>query len=136
MAEVPKKCVPKQLEAHILPFNWHVERVWALSCPVIDTPFVKWQHLLDLPLWSSRMGQGLLFDISPRSVLADPQLAPHHFTRIERADTDYPIDTLVYGDQEWILDGVHRLAKLSGQGCNQIRVRRHPQTIVGQIQCM
>ncbi len=39
-------------------------------------------------------------------------LCLHQDQRVQRADTPIPIDMSCYNDRHWILDGVHRLAKL------------------------
>lgn len=54
---------------------------------------------------------------SPRSVLAQPNIAPHHTTRIQRADLDFP---LIYLEDEGIIDGMHRLARAYQEGREKV----------------
>ena len=125
--------VPPELRRHILPFDWDVRRVWRLDTPARPIPRVELDYLLDLPLWSSRPQSGMLFDLAPRAVLDDPQLAPHQYRRVVEADTAYPIDMLQYAGGRWILDGVHRLAKLFFRGDGRAAVRLHPASVIPLI---
>jgi hypothetical protein len=127
------KSLPDILTNHILPFDWDVRLVWQESVEVVIRPLVDFAYLLDLPLWSSVPNQGMLFDISPRKVIDHPQRSPHQYERIQKADTDFPIDLLRYQEREWILDGVHRLAKLFIIGAESARVRVHSDGIISRI---
>jgi hypothetical protein len=127
------KNIPATLTGHILPFNWDVRRVWAQKAKVCVLPLADFDGLLDLPLWSSVPNRGMLFDLLPREVVAVPQKAPHQYRRILAANTEFPIDLLSYRGRRWILDGVHRLAKLSLIGVEVVSVRCHPEAIIPQI---
>jgi hypothetical protein len=127
------KAIPAILADHILPFNWDVRRGWEQTAEVSVHPRVDFDYLLNLPLWSSVPGRGMLFDISPREVMAFPQKAPHQYRRILEGNIEFPIDLLSYRGRQWILDGAHRLAKLALIGREGVTVRCHPETIIFKI---
>ena len=127
------KALPKILTDHILPFDWDVRRVWEMEREVTVRPVSDFAYLLDLPLWSSVPNRGMLFDISPREVLESPQRSPHQYERVLGADVGFPIDLLFYQEREWILDGVHRLAKLHLMGVDRVRTRLHPEEVIPRI---
>lgn len=124
------KKVPSLLKQHILPFNWEVESVWALNTQPREALRTQFDYLLRLPLWSSKPNVGLLFDLCPIEVLNNPGVAPHQHQRIKASDTLYPIDFAVSDGRYWILDGVHRLAKLYRQNMVEINIREHPLELV------
>ncbi len=128
-----EKHVPAELTEHILPFNWDVRRLWELEAAVTQRPLVNFEYLLNLPLWSSRPNQGMLFDISPRVVMDFPEKSPHQTQRIHSARIDFPIDLLQYQGREWVLDGVHRIAKLSMIGEVVVNIRIHDETVIPKI---
>lgn len=125
--------VPEALRDHILPFDWEVTLVWAEECSVESVPRARFDYLLELPLWSSRRGGGMMFDLSPMAVLADPRCCPWQWERIQGADLQFPLDFLVYLERPWILDGVHRLAKAYQLGWDEVSVRLHPETVLPRI---
>lgn len=122
------KRIPDSLKPHILPFNWDVRQVWALATPAVRVVRCQYDYLLDLPLWSSVQGCGMLFDISPMAVIRDPAASPYQTGRIAQTDICHPLDFLLYGGHSWILDGVHRLAKHHILGSETIMARFHPPT--------
>lgn len=125
--------VPQALRHHILPFDWDVRRVWRLDTPARPIPRAELDYLLDLPLWSSKPKSGMLFDLAPRAVLEDARAAPHQYRRVCEADTSYPIDMLEFDGARWILDGVHRLARLYLEGAEVVSLRLHPAEVVPLI---
>jgi hypothetical protein len=127
------KVLPDILADHILPFDWDVRRVWTQEAVVSRWPIADLAYLLDLPLWSSVPGRGMLFDISPREVLASLERSPHQHLRVLQADVAFPIDLLRYQERHWILDGVHRLAKLALVGEHFVNVRIHSEAIIPRI---
>jgi hypothetical protein len=127
------KRVPSEIEEHILPFNWDVRRVWELDAAIVLRTLESFDYLLDLPLWSSRPKCGMLFDIAPREVLASPGISPHQTQRIHDSRIEFPIDLLRYQGRDWVLDGVHRLAKLIAIGEKTVRVRVHDETVIPRI---
>jgi len=127
------KSLPDILTDHILPFDWDVRRVWEMEREVTVRPVSDFACLMDLPLWSSVPNRGMLFDISPREVIDSPQRSPHQYERVLGADVGFPIDLLLYQEREWILDGVHRLAKLFLIGAESAKVRVHSEGIIPLI---
>ena len=127
------KTIPPKLKHHILPFNWDVTKIWSLPAPISQESIQTYTYLLELPLWSSVPGKGMLFDTSPMDVLNQPARFPHQTQRIQQADISYPIDFIIYQQRKWILDGVHRLAKYYNHNAIQIPVRIHPKTIIPLI---
>jgi hypothetical protein len=127
------KNIPTELRDHILPFNWDVTKVWSLDVKVVDVLISKFEYLLNLPLWSSVGGKGMLFDLKPMSVISNPSISPYQAERLSITDTTYPIDFLIFNDRPWILDGVHRLAKLYSRGEAKVRTRFHPESSLPMI---
>ncbi len=127
------KIIPDILADHILPFDWDVHLVWEEAAEVFPRPLTDFDYLLDLPLWSSVPNRGMLFDISPREVIAFPQRSPHQYQRVLKANIIFPIDLVHYQEREWILDGVHRLANLYLMGTDFVSVRLHSNAIIPQI---
>tara|TARA_Y100000588_G_scaffold354235_1_gene408295 strand:- start:139 stop:573 length:435 start_codon:yes stop_codon:yes gene_type:complete len=119
------KHVPEILKDHILPFNWNVTKVWSLNADVDLVSRSRFDYLLDLLLWSSGPGKGMLFDIAPMAVIQNPMASPHQTKRLATTDISYPLDFLMYSGRPWILDGMHRLAKLYVEGSELIEVRFH-----------
>ena len=128
-----EKRIPDVLKYHILPFDWDVKSVWALESQVIEEKRSKLDYLLHLPLWSSIPNKGMLFDITPIEVITDPRRSPHQTERIEKTDESYPIDMLHFEGKLWILDGVHRLAKLFRSDTDLVRLRVHPDSVIEKI---
>ena len=127
------KYVPPALTDHLLPFNWDVRKVWGLVAPVSEIAISEFSYLLELPLWSSVPNQGMLFDISPAEVICDPSASPYQTQRLADADTRFPIDLLLLNDRRWVLDGVHRIAKLSTLNVPCVHVRVHTASIITLI---
>jgi len=128
-----EKQIPELLKDHILPFDWDVKSVWSLDSQIIEEKRSKLDYLLHLPLWSSVPNEGMLFDITPIEVITDPRRSPHQTERIEKTDESYPIDMLHFEGKLWILDGVHRLAKLFRSGSDVVRMRVHPDSVIQKI---
>jgi len=127
------KRIPGTLKDYILPFNWDVKTVWSLEAPTRKVNRSSLDYLLHLPLWSSIPGKGMQFDISPLEVIQDPTRSPHQAKRIENTDTIYPIDMIELEGKLWILDGIHRLAKLYVLGVDYICVRIHHASVIEKI---
>lgn len=119
------KRFPRILNEHILSINWDVRKVWALESPVKLVERLEYDYLLDLPLWSSVQGKGMLFDISPMTVIKNPMASVYQTERLKSTITKYPLDFLMYCGRPWILDGVHRLAKLYMTGEKFAKIRIH-----------
>ena len=127
------KSIPVELQTHILPFNWDVKLVWSLSTSIQEIGREEFDYLLALPFWSSVPNFGMLFDVSPIEVIKRPNRFPHQYRRILQADTKFPIEIIEYSNRNWILDGVHRLAKMYLKDNEIIKVRIHPSDVIPVI---
>lgn len=127
------KLIPKILKVHVLPFNWDVNKVWALEAPVHHIPCSEFEYLLELPLWSSVPKHGLLFDISPMDVIRDPNLSIYQTERLNQTKLEYPVDILAIEGRRWILDGVHRIAKHFMSNSPTLPVRVHSEKVISTI---
>ena len=125
--------MPLSLRRVIPPFDWDVRAVWALDAPTVVVPRTELDPLLTLPMWSSRRGCGPLFDLVPLDVLADPALHPRHRDRIEAADVRFPLDFLLQDGDRYVLDGLHRLARLHRDGVTEVSVRHHGPAVADRI---
>lgn len=125
--------IPAQLQCHILPFDWEVSQVWAVECSVRTVPRRDFDYLLELPMWSSRRGEGMLFDLTPMEVITNPDQCRWQWERVQAADMQYPLDFLCYQNRPWILDGVHRLAKAHQAGITEISIRIHDEELLPRI---
>ncbi len=127
------KKVPVSVRDVILPFNWDVEVVWALGAPVTIEKRTDFDYLLYYPLWSSKSGLGMLFDLSPMTVIDYPNASDYQKGRLTNTDTSFPIDVIELEGQTWLLDGSHRLAKLYMDGREEVMVRRHTEAVLDAI---
>lgn len=127
------KEIPEALLEHILPFNWKVEEVWKLTAEVIVAERTEFDYLLELPLWSSEAGRGMLFDIAPIEVIRDPGRSPYQTQRLANTQLGYPLDFLLADGRRWILDGAHRLAKHYQLGDPSVAIRFHDESVIPRI---
>lgn len=127
------RSIPEPLRDHILARDWDVRRAWTLETEAQVVPLQRLTYLLELPLWSSVPGRGMLFDLCPADVLADPNRCPRHTRRIEDADLAYPLDFALVDGRAWILDGVHRIARASELGLDTVRIRQHHERALADI---
>jgi hypothetical protein len=127
------KIIPPNLKNYILPFDWDVRKVWALPTQVTSQKTLDFEYLLDLPLWSSIKGCGMLFDLSPNEVIQNPLISPYQAERLSAADISFPLDFLLHQGRTWVLDGVHRLAKHKLIGNLVVEVRFHDESSISEI---
>jgi len=127
------KDIPEALKRHILPFNWDVRKVWALAATTQQIPCGEFRHWMELPLWSSVPGRGLLFDTRPVDVIRDVKHSPYQTQRLYQACLDFPVDILILEDKRWILDGIHRIAKHFMLNSTTIPARFHDESVIPQI---
>ena len=119
------KDVPDHMKELVLPFDWDVRRVWALEASVEKVALQRVQFLLESPFWSHNPTRFTDFDLRPMDVLCGAIRSEYHLGRIDEADTSHPIDLIDHDARLWILDGVHRVAKLYRRGRRSVRMRRH-----------
>ncbi|RXJ72845.1 hypothetical protein CS022_13400 [Veronia nyctiphanis] len=122
------KKIPEALQGFLLPYNWDVTKVWALDAPSQQLHIDTLAFMFELPFWSSVKGE-MRFDVKPIDVLNDPSLHPHQWQRVIQADLRYPIDLIYSNNRYYILDGLHRLARLKQQGLTTVKVRIHSPNI-------
>ena len=105
--------------------GWNEKEVWELKFPTETVPIEVLTWHFDIPFWNSDNGW---YDLTPRQVLENPSCFGNHVERIEQADTNYPIDICSNPKtKKWtILDGLHRLAKLSLHSIPTANVRKIP----------
>jgi len=123
------KPLPRELRDFYFPFNWNLERLWALDVPSQVWQLEKLRWHFDIPIWSSERGK-MLFDLCPSSVLRSPSAYPRHDRRIDVSDISFPIDLMFSVDRHVILDGVHRLAKYEKLGVKDVLVRDIPRALI------
>jgi hypothetical protein len=113
----------KIIERYLYAFDWDIEAIWALDLPVEEKPIADLAWMLETPVWFGPDGP---YTLSPNAVAADTQTHAREYVRAMRADTKYPIDIAWHADRWVILDGVHRLLRLSREGATTVRVRVVP----------
>ena len=125
-----KRKVPDIIRKVGLDFSWDAEDVWKLDVPVetILASDLTWHF--DIPYWSKPRG---FYDLTVPDVLDDPVTYHEEHARIKNADTAYPIDIMWQNDRWVILDGLHRLVKLVGEGESEVRVRKVPRSMIPLI---
>jgi len=129
------KEVPKPLPAHIVPyafdFRWDNELVWKLK---VDTEVMPVDELLwhfDVP-WLHTEGER--FNLTPTDILQHPDLYPQQYERTMQSDASFPIDIMENKGRWLIMDGLHRLMKLTHGGATTVIVRKIPRELVSQIE--
>ncbi|MCP4267861.1 MAG: hypothetical protein GY777_20210 [Candidatus Brocadiaceae bacterium] len=117
------KYLPPEMSDWYFPFNWDVNAIWNLEGSIEQRGIKELGWHLEKPFWSSERGKGMLFDLKPGDVLANPDKSFYHSTRIKNADVSYPVCLTTYKGIEIIIDGIHRLAKLASDGVQTIEVK-------------
>ena len=113
--------------------KWTATHLWQLELPVVTIPRKALEWHLDYPFWPTAPPEHI-FDLRPRDVLLNPGLHPHHHRRILEAETSYPLEVGVLGSTTVILDGIHRLAKLSRESGTDASVRYVPSQYVTKLE--
>ena len=121
-----KKHVPPHMKELLLPFNWDVRRVWERSATHETVPIGELHFLLTNPFWSRNRDSFTDFDLCPMDVLSGRLKSENHRDRIQRANTYFPLDFIEDNQRLWIVDGIHRLAKLYQRKCPDVQIRKHP----------
>lgn len=88
--------------------GWRMDALRRLRLPVRETPVAGLTWLLDLPVWQA---YGRHFAVTPRQVMAAPDVLAHQHERAMAADLEYPIHLCPWRGRTVILDGFHRLFK-------------------------
>lgn len=103
-------------------FDWSEEKVWALDVPVTELEIGEliWHFAISF-LWENGV-----YNLTPQEVIDNPEAHRQEYERTMRADTSHPIDIMENKGRWLILDGLHRLMKLSIEGAKTIKVRIIP----------
>lgn len=125
-----QRAVPDVIKQVGLDFSWDAEDVWELDVPTEMIPASELTWHFDIPFWSKPGG---FYDLSVNEVLAQPDKFPEEYSRIQAADTIHPIDIMDQDGRWVILDGLHRLVKLVGQGSSEVAVRKIPRSMIPLI---
>ena len=110
------------------PFDWDLDRLWALDVPTETRDISELQWHFDVPIWAS--AKGMHWNLCPIEVLRNPGRYPRHDARIDDADLSHPIDMMFTIDRFAIIDGVHRLAKYETLGITDVNVRIIPRGMI------
>jgi hypothetical protein len=111
-------------------FSWDERKVWLLDVPVEDIPISELTWHFAIPFWSKPGG---FYDLKAQDVINDPDKYKVEYDRTMQADTSHPIDIMLWRGRWLILDGLHRLVKLSIQGAETVKVRKIPKSAIPLI---
>ncbi len=111
-------------------FDWDESKVWLLDVLVTEIPIGELAWHFEIPFWCEG---DAVYNLKPADVIAHPDAHKPEYNRIMTADTNYPIDIMKNKGRWLILDGLHRLVKLSIQGAKIVRVRIIPRERIPDI---
>jgi len=110
-------------------FDWSEPKVWALEVPVEEIGIEELTWHFGVPfLWENGV-----YNLKPQETIDNPEVHREEYERTMRADTSHPIDIMENKGRWLILDGLHRLMKLSIQGEKVISVRKIPRDKIPEI---
>lgn len=131
--ELPPKAeptIPQIIQDVGFDFSWSEPKVWKLEVPSEDISITELVWHFNVPfLWE----KGGVYNLTPRAVLEHPADHPEEYERTLSADTAYPIDIMQNKGRWLILDGLHRLMKLSVAGKIMVQVRKIPREKIPEI---
>lgn len=122
---------PPVIRRYWYTIDWEVEALWALDLPVVSLPMARLAWHLGVPVWPDATGRP--YCVTPREVLAAPDVHKAEHCRILHADPAFPIEVIDRDGRLMILDGVHRLAKLWSGGAGQVTARMIPAEAVRRL---
>jgi len=111
-------------------FRWDEHKVWLLDVPVEEIPITELTWHFDIPFWSTSDG---FYDLKAQDVIDYPNDNRAEYERTIQADTSHPIDIMRWRGRWLILDGLHRLVKLSIRGAKTVKVRKIPKSAIPSI---
>lgn len=129
---VKVKMLPPEMRGWYFPFDWDLDRLWALDVPVETCSLSELRWHFGVPIWAS--AKGMHWDLCPAEVLRSPGRYPRHDDRIERSDISYPLDMMFTVDRFAIIDGIHRLAKCEKLGVTDVQVRVIPREMIPEFE--
>lgn len=112
-------------------FHWDVKKVWALDIPATEMDISELVWHFDIPFWE--LADTDDYNLTPNAVINKEAGTHMHREKIDKADTNYPIDIMENKGRWLILDGLHRLVKLYEQGVKTIKVRIIPREKIPDI---
>lgn len=123
--------LPKIIEEVGFDFSWVEEKVWQLDYPdeEISIDELTWHFKVPF-IWSKPNGY---YDVDPYEVLKNPKKHPEEYKRTMDADLSYPIDIMYWKGRWLILDGLHRLMKVSLLDDKIVKVRKIPESAIPLI---
>lgn len=122
------KLLPPEMRDWYFPFDWNLDRLWALDVPTETRDISKLRWHFNVPIWAS--AKGMHWDLCPAEVLCNPGRYPQHDEKIERGDISYPLDMMFTVDRFAIIDGIHRLAQYEKRGLTTVKVRIIPREMI------
>ena len=125
---IKMKLLPPGMREWYFPFDWNLERLWALDVPAETRDISELRWHFDVPIWATAKGKH--WDLCPSEVLQNPGRYPRHDDKIEQCDISYPIDMMFSVDRFAIIDGVHRLAQYGKRGLRNVKVRIIPREMI------
>lgn len=111
-------------------FSWDNKKVWAIDAPVTEIDINELTWHFDIPFLGKNGG---VYNLTPREVLGNTEIHPEEYERTRNADISYPIDIMENKGRWLILDGLHRLMRLSLEGAATVRVRIIPRSYIPRI---
>jgi hypothetical protein len=125
-----KRELPQIIKDVGFDFRWDERKVWLLDVPAQDMPINDLTWHFDIPFWPKPGG---FYDLKAQDVIDHPDQYSAEYERTMQADTSHPIDIMFWRGRWLILDGLHRLVKLSIQGAKTVKVRKIPKSAVPLI---
>lgn len=113
--------LPKIIKDVGFEFSWNEPKVWALNTPVEEIPIEELTWHFAVPFWFKPGGK---YDLTPQEVVDNPQNFAEEYQRIQSSDTSHPLDIMLWKGKWLLLDGLHRLVKLSLDGQKTVKVRK------------
>ena len=122
--------VPEIIKNVGFDFSWDERKVWILEEPVMEMNIAELLWHFDIPFLSEGGG---VYNLTPREVMEYPDRHAEEYNRTLSAVISHPIDIMENKGKLLILDGLHRLMKLSLQGETTIKVRIIPREKISKI---
>lgn len=125
-----KRELPQIIKDVGFDFRWDERKVWLIDIPTEDMPINELTWHFNMPFWSKPGGH---YDLKAQDVIDHPNEHKAEYERTTQADTSHPIDIMFWRGRWLILDGLHRLVKLSIQGAETVKVRKIPKSAIPLI---
>ncbi len=125
-----KKNMPVIIKEVGFDFSWEEKKVWNLDLPVEDMSINDLLWHFDMPFWNTTDGN---YDLKPIDVIDNPEKYRKEYERVMKSDVSYPLDIMFWKQRWLLLDGLHRLVKLSISGCKTIKVHKVPKSQIPSI---